>query len=500
MNPFLIQNCRILGDSGAGEPADLAVEAGRIAAIGPAGSLDPGHYGGNRLDGAGRLLAPGMINGHVHSHEHFQKGRFRNLPLELWMNFVRPPQPIPLTARQVYLRTLIGAIETLRSGATTLVDDLNLGAALDREHLAAVHQAYEDIGIRALVGLSMMDRPFFEALPFVQEEFEPDLLDELHAAPRASGEDLLALAEQLATERHPTRSRVGFVVSPSAPQRCSEAFLRRCRALADRHDLPLIIHVQETRLQVVTALREHGCTYVDYLDRIGLLRPKTTLIHCVWLTPRDIELIARSGATVQHNPWSNLRLGSGIAPLRALLDAGVNVSVATDGCASTDTANMLNSVGLATALHSLRGEEPEDWVGAEEAWRAATHGGAVALGRGDDLGTVKVGATADFVMYRLDGVGFTPANDLLRQLVHAERGQSIDTVVVDGSIVMHGGRLTRIDEPALLAEAREEFRSLAPFYDRAEAEVARMVPALRRIRARCACHPIDASTYSARLS
>lgn len=497
MNSLLIQNCRILRGVVVGEPADIAVEGGRIADIAPAGSLDPGRFG-VAIEATEKLLAPGMVNGHVHSHEHFQKGRFANLPLELWMNSVRPMRPVPLTARQVYLRTLIGAIETLRSGATTLVDDLNLGASLDRAHLAAVHQAYEDIGIRALVGLSMMDRPFFEALPFVEEEFEPELLGELRAVPRAAGEELLALAERLAVERHPARERVGFVVAPSAPQRCSEDFLRRCRDLADRHDLPVMIHVQETRLQVVNALRDHGCTYVEYLDRIGFLKPKTTLIHGVWLTPRDVELIARSGATVQHNPWSNLRLGSGVAPLRALLDAGVNVSLATDGCASTDTANMLNSVGLAATLQTLRGDDPDRWVGAGEAWRAATRGGAVALGR-DDLGTIEVGAAADLVLYRLDGVGFTPANDLLRQLVHAERGQSVDAVIVDGAVVMRAGRLTRIDEAALLAETRAQFRALAPLYDDAEADVRRMMPALRRIHARCACHSIDASTFAARL-
>jgi 5-methylthioadenosine/S-adenosylhomocysteine deaminase len=494
---LVIQGClALLGEDAelTPEPVDVVLEGGRIAAIMPAGveAVE------TAIDGRNCLLTPGMINGHLHSHEHFQKGRFDNLPLELWMNYVRPPRPVALTERQIYLRTLTGAIEALRSGTTTVVDDLNLGASLDRSHLAAVHQAYEDIGIRALVGISMMDRPFFEGLPFVEEEFELDLLAELRALPIAGPDELLELAEELAVERHPSRNRVGFIVSPSAPQRCTTAFLKATRVLADRHELPLMIHVLETRVQAVTAQLQQESTYIEYLDRIGLLQPNTTLVHGVWLTPRDIEIVARSGATVQHNPWSNLRLGSGIAPLRALLDAGVNISLATDGCASTDTVNMLNSVGLAATLHKIRGDY-EDWVDAGDAWRAATRGGARALGRGHDLGKIEAGAVADLVLYSLNSSPFIPANNLLQQLVHSERGASIRAVLVDGRIIMDNGELTGIDEVAILEEIQVEYRKLRPLYDEAEASVARMMPALKRIHRRCAGHPISADTNQARL-
>jgi len=494
---LVIRNClALLGEDAqlTSEPVDIVIKETRIAAVVPAGS----GIAESAIDGRNCLVTPGMINGHLHSHEHFQKGRFDNLPLELWMNFVRPPRPVSLTNRQIYLRTLTGAIEALRSGTTTIVDDLNLGANLDRSQLSAVHEAYEDIGVRALVGISMMDRPFFEALPFVEEEFESDLLEELRALPIASAGDLLELAHELAAERHPSINRVGFIVSPSAPQRCTTEFLKAARALADLHDLPLTIHVLETRLQAVTGQLQQESTYVEYLDRIGFLKPKTTLIHGVWLTPRDIEILARSGATVQHNPWSNLRLGSGIAPLRALLDAGVNVSLATDGCASTDTVNMLNSVGLAAALHKIRGHY-EQWVDARDAWRAATRGGAIALGRGEDLGMIAVGAVADLVLYDLSSSPFVPANNLLQQLVHAERGASIRAVLVDGRVIMDGGKLTGIDEAGILEEIQAEYRELRPLFDEAEASVARMMPALKRIHERCARHSINEDTYQARL-
>jgi guanine deaminase len=414
------------------------------------------------------------------------------------MNFVRPPKAVPLTPRQVYLRTLIGAIEAVRSGATTVVDDTSIGADLNREHLAAIHQAYEDIGLRAYVGISMMDKPFFEGLPFVDEEFEPDLLADLRKIPIARAEDLLVLAEELAQTRHPRKNRVGFIVSPSAPQRCTDEFLVALRSIADRYDLPAMIHCQETRLQVVTGLLDRGKTHVERLAEIGFLKPKTTLIHGVWLKPEEIGLIARAGTTVQHNPWSNLRLSSGLAPVRALLDAGVNVSVATDGCSSTDTCNLLNSVGLVAALQSLR-PDSHSWISAREAFRAATIGGAVALGRENDLGVIEEGMTADLVLYRLNSAPFVPEGDLIQQLVYAERGASIHASFVDGRPVVVGGNLMGVDENAILAEIIQEFETLRPFYDEAEKSAARMTPALRRIQSRCACHPISKDTFQAKL-
>ncbi len=493
----IISGCRALigDDAELSGPVDVVIEGRWIADIRPA-QAEPAP---SSIDARGCLLTAGLINGHFHSHEHFQKGRFENLPLELWMNYVRPPRPVKMTSRQIYLRTMVGAIEALRSGTTTVVDDVNIGASLDRSQLAAVHQAYEDIGLRALVGISMMDRPFFEALPFVDEEFSPDLLAELRALPIASGSDLLALARELATTRHPRDHRVGFVVSPSAPQRCTTGFLKDLRVLADEFTLPVIIHVQETRLQVVTGMLTQGKTFVQYLDEIGFLKPNTSLIHAVWLTPAEIKIIAASGASVQLNPWSNLRLGSGVASVRALLDAGVNVSLGTDGCSSTDTCNILHSLGLTAALQSLR-EDRRSWITAREAWQAATTGAAKAIGRKADLGAIKIGHAADLVLFRMGSIPFVPLNDPLRQLVYAERGSSIHSIVIDGDVVMRNGRLTRVDEAALLVEIAEEHATLEPEIGQAERSADRMLPALERIYRRCLDIPVSPDTLPSQLS
>jgi 5-methylthioadenosine/S-adenosylhomocysteine deaminase len=496
----LLRGARVLqGDAliDDGRSHDVLIQGDRIAAIEPAGTI----ASADQLIALDRhLLCPGLINGHQHSHEHFQRGRTENLPLELWMNLVRTRTPVHLTPRQIYLRTMIGAIEAIRSGCTTVVDDLALGPSIAPERLDAVLQAYDDAGLRALVGFSMMDKPVIDSFPFVDEAVPAALLAELRGAPRPSAEDYLTLVRsRVRAGAHPRQSRLGFILAPSAPQRCSESFLRQIRALADELDLPVITHVQETRLQVVTGQLLFGSPMVEYLDRIGFLKPNTSLIHAVWLNPREIEALARTGATAQHNPWSNLLLGSGVQPVRELLDAGVNLSLGSDGSCSTVTSNMLNVMGAAAGVAKLRGDDPARWLSAREVLSAATAGGARALGYGDALGTVRVGARADLFACRTDRISFTPLTDAVRQLVYAERGASVDFSMIDGRTVMEQGQLCAVNEPALLAEIEAEYRELESRYAAAEAETLPVLEAMRTIYQRSLACAIAPDTFPARL-
>lgn len=480
-----------------GRAHDVLIAGDRIAAIEPVGTIQSA----DRIIALDRhLLCPGLINGHQHSHEHFQRGRTENLPLELWMNLVRTRVPVDLTPRQIYLRTMIGAIEAIRSGCTTVVDDLALGSAIVAERLDAVLDAYRDAGLRALVGFSMMDRPVVDSFPFVDESVPADLLAELRSAGRPSAAEYLSLVRtRVRAGAHPQQSRVGLLLAPSAPQRCSEAFLLQIRALADELALPVITHVQETRLQVVTGQLMYGSPMVEYLDRIGFLKPATSLIHAVWLNPREIEALARTGATAQHNPWSNLLLGSGVQPARELLEAGVNLSLGSDGSCSTVTSNMLNVMGTAAGVAKLRGEDPSRWLSAREVLSAATAGGARALGFGDSLGVIRVGARADLFACRTDRISFTPLTDPVRQLVYAERGASVDFSMVEGRTLMENGRITVLDEAALLAEIESEYRSLESRYAAAEQATLPVLEAVRGIYQRSLACTIAPDTYPARL-
>jgi guanine deaminase len=476
---------------------DIAIEGRKISKIAPAGSLQ----GGEVIDLGGRLLAPGLINGHFHSHEHFQRGRIENLPLELWMHYVRTPIPVNLNPRQTYLRTLIGAIESLRTGCTTVVDDLALGGAINRPNLDAVFQAYEDAGLRALVGFAMMNRPIVDNFPYADTEFPPEQLAQLRKLMPPPEAELLGLVRELAAKRHPKSSRVGVLVSVSAPQRATKEFLLACRKLADELDLPVVTHVQETRMQVVTGQLFFGKPQVEYLKEIGFLAPKTSLIHAVWLNPREIAALADTGATAQHNPWSNLMLGSGCQPVRPLLEAGVNVSLGSDGSCSTVTTNMLNVLGQAAALSKIRGGDYTRWLSAKEALRAGTVSGARALGFEGELGAIREGMVADLVGYFLEGnISFTPLNDPIRQLVYAERGAGVDFAMVDGAVALRNGRLAKLDEAKILAEITLEFERLSAEYERAEASVGPLRAVMERIYRRALQASIAPDTHPARIS
>jgi 5-methylthioadenosine/S-adenosylhomocysteine deaminase len=287
-------------------------------------------------------------------------------------------------------------------------------------------------------------------------------------------------------------------VCPSAPQRCTESFLREVRALADEFDLPVMMHVQETRMQVVTGRLWWGTTMIEYLDRIGFLKPQTQLIHAIWLNPREIDILAASGVTVQHNPASALRSGSGLAPVRALLEAGVNVSLGTDGCGSIEGTDMQNVLYLVPLLQRLR-DHKRNWISAREAFLAATLGGAKAFGRRKDLGAVDKGRVADLVAFNLDEPAFTPLNNPINQLVYSGR-KTIDLVMVDGEVILANGRLTRIDEDQIVDEIRAAHARLAPLLLEAEKDGDRFHAPFERIYRRCNDVQIASDTYPARLS
>jgi guanine deaminase len=452
MTTILFRDCLVMRDARSEfnpAPQDVLIDGDRIAAIQPSGTIS----GADEIvDAKGMLAAAGMINGHFHSWDHYIKGRVENLPMELMMPYLRPSKPLQLTDRQVYLRTMAGAIESLRTGTTTIVDDMSLGSSLNRGHAEAALQAYEDSGLRAFLGFSMIDRAVVDSWPFAEQCFAPDLLAELRALPRPKGDDLLDLVRDLADTHHPGSHRVGVLVAPSAPQRCSDKFLRKCRALADELDLPTIIHLLETRLQVITADEFYGKSMVEYLNDLGFLAPKTSLIHAVWLTPRDRELIAASGATIQYNPFSNAVLGAGVADFRAFQEASINVSMGSDGCGIPFTCSMSTTIKFGACLPRIRNAAHDKWPTSADIWEAATTGGAIAFGREKDLGRLEPGYKADFVLYRLDCSGLLPLNVPVRQLVHGEVVAGIDIVVVDGQVVVQDGKLTLIDEATIIAE------------------------------------------------
>ncbi len=480
---YLIQGATVLTmDAATGATPltrSIRIIDGEITAVAATLDAQPGE---TVLDGRDRLVVPGYVNAHTHSWEALFRARLDNLPLEHWMLLSYPVLGLaPLAPDLIRLRSQLVAIESLRNGVTTLVDDVLEIPGQTEDQLAAVFEAYRDIGIRANVSGHVMDRPFVEHFPFLADALEPGLRRELDALAVVADDEYLSYARSSA-QRYAdyAQGRLRFMVGPTAPQPCSPELLAGIDGLAAEFDLEFHIHVLETRTQAVTGAEFYGKTMVEYLHSLGVLSERVTMAHGIWMTDSDIDVLVDTGASVSHNPISNLKLGSGIAPWRRYLDAGVNLGIGTDGMSSSDTARMSEAVKAAALLHKVTGPDYRQWPTAAEVLTAGTLGGARSARLGGTVGSIEVGKRADLVFYDMNSLAFTPRNNPELHLVYSENGSSIDMVMVDGRIVLQDNTLTTIDERAVLAELQARGPELRSWQDRLESLNRALLPAFDR--------------------
>ena len=446
--------------SGAFRRTDVAVSGGRIIEIGD------GLAGASTVDCGRYAVVPGAVNAHVHSNENWFRGLWDNLPLEPWMLFSYPVLAAPpQSPREVYVRTLLGGIEMLRSGATSCVDFLYELQGFTEESLEAVVSAYRDLGLRAVIGLAMADRAYHETVVLDEGLVGRDLIDRLERDRPPAWPEWEAFTRRAVERFHRPEEGISICPAPSGPQRCSDEMLAGSAALAEELDLAIHIHVLETRMQAVSAQKMYGETLPEHLAGLGFLSPRVSFEHGIWLTPADIELVAAHGVTIVHNPVSNMKLGSGICPVPDLLAAGVNVALGTDGMCSNDGNDMYGTIKTAALLHKLWEIDYEQWLGADAAWAMATANGAAAAGDREGLGRIEPGRRADLVLLDLDTLPFTPLNNPLRQVVLGSTTLAVDSVLVAGRWVMRAGRLAGIDEAAILAEGRETGAAIVSRHD-----------------------------------
>jgi 5-methylthioadenosine/S-adenosylhomocysteine deaminase len=472
---------------------DIAIDDTRIAAIGAALPEAPD---GRVIDGRGKLVMPGLINGHMHSSEALFKGRYDNLPLELWMLYSYPILGgAPPSDRLIYLRSILCAIESLKNGVTTVTDDVSESGGQTLDQLGAVFAAYDDAGIRATVSGHIIDRPFIDTVPFAEEL----LPAALKARVRAIAPPTVAAYEGFCKEafaRFQDRAgRLRFMIAPSAPQRCTEALMQAADALARAHGSPFHTHILETKVQAVTGPVFHGKTLIRYMSDLGLLHQGTTIAHSIWVTDEDIAMMGDAGCSIVHNAISNQKLGAGIAPLRSLLDSGVTVALGSDGICSNDTPRMFDVMHAAALLHSVSTPDYTTWISAAEILKAATIGGARSALLDREIGSLEPGKRADLIILDMSSATFTPLNDILNHLVYCENGSSIDSVMVNGDIVVQDGRLTRVNEADLLAELREAWLEYRPAHMAVEAANSEFVPAFAEIHRRCTSMDIGINRY-----
>lgn len=444
---LLIAGARLLDPDGElHRPAvcDMLIDGGRIVALGTGAAAQAGDA--RRLDACGCLLAPGLINSHSHSHDVLLRGLFEGLPLEAWGLLAFPSAWPRRSPEEVGLRASLHAAECLRGGITTVQDMITI-VGPDREHAEAIIEAYRIAGMRTVLAVQIADRGAAESMPFL--DGVPGLLGPSDSAP------MQRFVESLLDH---TNAFLTWGVAPSGPQRCSEPLLRWAAALSRDRGLPVFTHVYETRSQAVHARIRHdadGGSLVTYLGGMGLLGPSLVVAHGVWVTNEEIALLGAVGAHLACNPVANLKLLNGVAPVRRYADAGAGIALGCDNSSAGDAQSMFQAMkafALAWTLQSPAGEAGA----AAAAFRAATSGGAAALGLSGEVGSVRVGARADLVLFDLSDPSWCPLNSAVRQLVYAESGRSVRTVLVDGVLVVRDGRLMTLDTAALAARAEKQ--------------------------------------------
>ena len=453
--------CVVTGDANdtRHERADIVVRGNRIAAIGPGAGAD--HAGAETIDAADSIVMPGLVNAHMHSNEGFEQGAYDNLPLEPWLLQSYPPFGFPLLSEEDYhLRTMLAAVESIRAGVTTVQDDYVHLPGTPEAQDAAI-QAYLDAGLRAWVTVDLWDVGLLDCLPYVRSIIPQALQDEILALPFTSTADQLALFQRHFEKWHGREGRIRIVIAPCGPQRCTPAMLREIKRLGEALDIPIHSHTLETKLQAVHARQQWGKSVVEYLNDFGLLSPRLAIVHGIWLSDRDIALLAEHGCTVVHNPLSNLKLGSGLCPVRKLLDAGVNVALGTDGLATSDTADLIEAIRAASLIHKPGTHDYAQSVSAADVFRMATMGGARSGRMEREVGSLEAGKKADIVLLDRGAWGFVPLHDPVRNLAFSVTSEAVETVIVDGRIVMRDRKITAFDETAMrgrVREAAERFR------------------------------------------
>ena len=434
---FTIQKVLIPVEQGY-EIQDVQIEGDRIAAI--ASELP---VRGKVIDGENKLLLPGFFNAHTHSSEMWQRGIIPPVPLELWIAELY--DFAPLNQEQIYLSALGTAVETLLSGGTSVVDHLVLIPEREIETIAAAVRAYKEVGIRAFIAPLIQDQSLNTGMP----TGELDLQSEPYFRSTAATLELMA---EVVNRFHRPEEGINILVAPTGIQLCSDALFEGCSELSDRFHLCRHSHLLETKAQQQLAQEKYGCSAVEHLKQIGYLSDRTSLAHCVWLSDADIAILAGTQSTVVHNPLSNLRLGSGVAPILKYREAGVNVTFGCDGASSNDSQDLLEAIKIGSILHNITDFDYRQWITPRQAVEMASLGGAKGLNLSAQLGSLTVGKKADLVLYDLTSLSLLPRTDPIGLLILGRPTQVVDSAWVDGKQIVTNGKVTTINVDELRQE------------------------------------------------
>ena len=408
---------RVITDGG------IAVTGGRIVAIGPRAEIE-GHYTSRqRLSAARKLVVPGLINGHTHIPMVLFRGLADDLDLQDWLTkYIFPAEAKNVSEEFVRAGARLGLAEMIRGGTTTYCDMYYFEDAIADETAKA--------GVRGVLGETVIDFPVAdnktnaEAMAYVEKFVN-----------HWKGNDLIIPA-----------------IAPHAPYTVSEEHLRAARAFSDRTGAPIVTHISETKRELDNSVREKGASPVAYLERIGFLNERVIAAHMVWPQGTDLSILKRRGVGVVHNPQSNMKLAAGVAPVPKMMDDGISVGLGTDGAASNNDLNMWEEMDTVAKLHKVFSGDPKV-ISAQQAFELATIRGAQALHLEKEIGSLETGKRADFLIIERDALNQIPLYNIYSDLVYATKASDVESVVINGRIVMRNRRLLTLNETAIKNDA-----------------------------------------------
>ena len=408
------------------ENGTVAIDGGVIVALGPRDDIHADYAAADVFAGPGRVVMPGLVNGHTHAAMTLLRGVADDLALMDWLNnYIFPAEVEFVDAELVRIGTELACWEFIRGGTTTIVDMYyfpdTIADVIDR------------CGLRALISTTVIDQQ------------SPDATD---------ANDALAMGSEFIERWLGRNSRITPIFGPHANYTLDAEQLAATRQAAAQYGVPISIHVSESPFEVQYAKDTYGATSIEMLDSIGFLDGPTIAAHVVWPTDAEIPILADKQVGVIHNPTSNMKLASGTAPVTKMLAAGVRVGLGTDGPASNNDLDMWEEMRLAALLQKISTMDPES-LSAPTVLRMATAGGAEAIGLGDAVGSLETGKRADLIQVGFDDVHHVPTYDVVSHLVYVTDEQDVDTVIVDGQVLMRDREVLTLDTDRVAAEARD---------------------------------------------
>ena len=405
-------------------PGAVAIDGADIVGVDTPAAIAAAFQPRQTIDGTGQIVMPGLINTHGHAPMVLFRGLGSDLNLMDWLQqYIFPAEAKVVTPAFVRTGTQLAALEMIRSGTTTFADMYYFEEEVAR--------AASEAGLRGVLGETIVKFPVPDA---------------------KTPEEGLARTERFITQWK-GHALITPAVAPHALYTLEAATLKACRALADKHQVPLIIHLAETRAEVDAALTLANATPTKYLQGVGLWGPRTLAAHGVWVSPEDMPVLKAAGVAVSHNPESNMKLASGTAPVVDYLAAGVTVGLGTDGAASNNDLDMFEAMRFAAFLQKHARNDPRA-LPAPAVLDMATRDGAVALGLGAQVGSLEVGKRADVIMVDTRGPRQTPMFDPVAHLVYSAHGDDVTTTIVNGKVLMRDRKVLTLNEAAVLADAR----------------------------------------------